>query len=133
MNHVFDTSALIVHTFAEPGASEVQSLIAEEQHTLFICSLSLFELAGVLKRNRASDRISTCWETYRQIAEIIPVTADLAQDAWRLRESVGRRLPMADAIIAASAQSRGATLVHRDRHLSTIPHSVIPQIRLPAT
>ncbi len=132
MNHLFDTSALIIHTFAEPGASEVQSLIAQEQHTLFICSLSLFELAGVLKRNRASDRISACWETYRQIAEIIPVTADLAQDAWRLRESTGRRLPMADAIIAATARSRGAILVHRDRHLATISHSLIPQIRLPA-
>lgn len=133
MNHVLDTSALVVHAFAEPGAAAVQSLIADEQHALFVCALSLFELAGALKRAGFTDRIPACWETYRQIAEIVPVDAGLAKAAWELHESTGQRIPLADAIIAATARARGATLVHRDRHLATLPDSVVPQVRLAAT
>ena len=133
MNLFLDTTALVAHALAEAGGSEVQALIANEAHDFFICSLSLFELAGVLKQNGASEQISTYWDVYRQVAKVIPVDADLAQSAWNLREKVGARIPIADAIIAAATQSVKATLVHRDQHLAQIPPSLILQIQLSHT
>jgi predicted nucleic acid-binding protein len=40
------------------------------------------------------------------------------------------RLPLADALIAAAAREWGACLVHRDRHMASIPASVVEQIDL---
>ncbi len=131
MNHFLDTTALVAHALAEAGGAEVQELIANEAHDFFISSLSLFELAGVLKQNGAAAKIRTYWETYRQVAEVIPVDASLAQAAWDLREKIGKRIPISDAIIAAAALSVEAILVHRDQHLAQISPSRIPQIQLP--
>jgi predicted nucleic acid-binding protein len=130
LNFLFDTTALVAHALREPGAEKIQSLIADEDHDLYLSALSLFELAGVLKRNGSPDLIPVCWEAYQQIAEVIPVDATLAQSAWNLRSETGKRLPIADAVIAATALSRSAVLVHRDEHLARIPKSLIPQIRL---
>lgn len=116
----------------DPGAEEVQALIADEMNDVFVSSLSLFELAGVLKRTGAARLVPVCWETYQKIAEVVPVDARLACSAWNLRAKTGKRLPIADAVIAAFAQSLGATLVHRDEHLAKVPKSVVPQIQLPA-
>jgi len=130
VNYLFDTSALVAHAFAETGGAAVQALIADEEHDLFIASISLFELAGVLKENDAVADIPAYWQAYCEIAEVIPADADIARAAWQLREKIGCRLPIADAIIAATAQSIGATLVHADQHLAKIPESLIPQIRV---
>lgn len=132
MKYVLDTSALVAYSMDQPGADEVEALIEEAANPLFISSLSLFELAGVLKKEGGIRDIALHWQTYGALAEIVPVDAALAQAAWKLREKVGARIPMADAIIAATAQKYGATLIHRDQHLATIPESLLPQIHLPA-
>lgn len=131
MTYFFDSSALVAHAFNQPGASQVQELVEDEKNELFFSALSLFELAAVLKHQGAANFIDTYWETYRQCATVIPVDASLAESAWRLRENSVARIPMADAIIAVSAQKVGATLVHRDQHLAQIPESLVPQRRLP--
>jgi predicted nucleic acid-binding protein len=41
-----------------------------------------------------------------------------------------RRLPLVDALIAAAALSRDATLVHRDEHMRALPENRPPQIDL---
>ncbi len=133
MTFLFDTSALVAHALRQEGVEQVQSAMDQEAAGLLASALSLFELAGVLQREGCGRQVPEFWRIYSAGLEIIPVTADLAQAAWGLRESTGQRLPLADAIIAATARSRGATLVHRDRHLAAIPDSVVPQIRLPAT
>ena len=108
----------------------MQALLDNEEHDLVISSLSLYELAGVLKQNRAGDDIPTLWDIDRQFAKVIPVDTELAQSAWRLRKETGLRIPMADAIIAATARANDALLVHRDKHLAHIPESLISQLRL---
>ena len=132
MKHVLDTTALVAHALAEEGAGTVQAIIADEANDILLSAVSLFELAGVLKMNGSADQIPVYWEAYRQIAEVVPVDAALAMGAWDLREEVGERIPIADAIIAATARQRGATLVHRDKHLAQIPETMIPQIRIAA-
>lgn len=133
MNFLFDTSALVAHALHLRGVEQVQSAMNRDDAGLFASALSLFELAGVLKREGCGQQIPECWRVYSSGLEIIPVDAGLAQAAWALRESVGQRLPLADAIIAATARARGATLVHRDQHLAALPDSVVPQVRLAAT
>ena len=132
MNYFFDTSALVVHALDLPGAAEVQSIMDQEEAGLFASALSLFELAGVLKRTGAGDRTEEFWRIYAEGLEIVAADAPLTCSAWILREKVGQRIPIADAIIAASAQAVEATLVHRDVHLARIPESFLLQIHLPA-
>jgi predicted nucleic acid-binding protein len=129
--YLFDSSALVAHALDLPGAAEMQTLIEDDSNDLFLSALSLFELAGVLKQQGAADKVSAYWEAYRQCATVVPADADLARTAWEMREAIGRRIPLADAIIAASARTCQAILVHRDQHLAQIPESLIPQIRLP--
>lgn len=132
MSFLFDTSAIVAHALLQPGANQVQSIMERGDSRLAASALSLFELAGILQREGCAGTIRQFWQIYSDGLEIIPVTTDLAQAAWELREKAGSRLPMADAIVAATAQSLGATLVHRDSHLASIPESLIPQFRLPA-
>ena len=130
---LLDSSALVAHALRLPGATEVQVLLEDESNEILLSSLSLFELAGVLKLHGASATIAEYWRTYREIAsEVLAPDADLVQAAWELREKIGRRIPITDAIIAATAQSHDATLVHRDQHLAVIPISTLPQLILPA-
>jgi predicted nucleic acid-binding protein len=48
-----------------------------------------------------------------------------------LRSATRPRLPLVDALIAASAKEHSAILVHRDPHLATIPTSLVSQRVLP--
>ena len=48
-----------------------------------------------------------------------------------LRESADTRLPLIDALIAGCARAHSAVLVHRDPHMSSIPHEVVAQVVLP--
>jgi predicted nucleic acid-binding protein len=48
-----------------------------------------------------------------------------------LRAATRPRLPLVDALIAASAKQHGAVLVHRDPHMATIPTSLVSQQMLP--
>lgn len=132
MIYLFDSSALVAHALQTSGATAVRNCMDEAGNELLLSALSLFELAGVLKQNGATHEIEKYWQVYRDALEVVPVSAELAVAAWKLREKVGQRIPMADAIIAATALARGATLVHRDRHLATIPDSLMPQLRLPS-
>ena len=48
-----------------------------------------------------------------------------------LRAATRPRLPLVDALIAASAKQHSAILVHRDPHMVTIPASLLNQVMLP--
>lgn len=130
MTYLLDTSALLAHALAQPGGAQVQALLDDDANEFLLSPLSYFELAGVLKLHGAERNIPALWSAYGACARTVVVDELLAQAAWRLRESLPDRLPLADAIIAASARAGGATLVHRDRHLAALPDSVVPQVRL---
>jgi predicted nucleic acid-binding protein len=65
------------------------------------------------------------------LADTLPVTREVARAAFDLRQQLARRIPNADALIAATAKLQGATLVHRDPHLAAIPETLVKQIVLP--
>ncbi len=68
-----------------------------------------------------TSRISRC---------VSPVDRAVAEMAWHIRAAIPQRLPLVDALIAATARAAGAILVHKDPHMARIPGEVVRQIVL---
>jgi predicted nucleic acid-binding protein len=130
--YLFDTSALIAHNRQEPGWSRVQALFEENDSQILVASISLTEFARrLLELGATEDEARRTVEDYLELLdEVVPVDEGVAFTAFDIGRSVKKRLPLADALIAAAAHSRGACLVHRDQHMASIPHVLVPQIDL---
>jgi len=59
------------------------------------------------------------------------IAQEVASLAFELRQRVALRIPNGDALIAATAKSVNAVLVHRDPHLGSIPTRLVKQVVLP--
>jgi predicted nucleic acid-binding protein len=60
----------------------------------------------------------------------LPVDRAVAEIAWQVRQSTPGRIPLVDALVAATARAAGAVLVHRDPHMARIPKGIVKQIVL---
>ena len=65
------------------------------------------------------------------LTDCLPVTLATSKPAFEIREATPGRLPNSDALIAATANMKGATLIHRDPHFLPIPSSLLSQEALP--
>ena len=132
MRFLLDTSALIAHNRQEPGWARVQALLEESGAEVLAASVSLTEFARRLRELGASDEEARrITEDYRELLdEIVPIDDRVAFTAFDIGCALAERLPLADALIAAAARERGACLVHRDRHMASIPASLLDQIDL---
>lgn len=134
MRYLLDTSAVLAHSRGELGAEIVQQLFEQEDTSLLLSSLTLAELARRLGELGASPDEAWAQITgYRQaIDEIVPVDEDVARESDRLRLSSTTRLPLVDTLIAASASTRQAVLVHRDDHMRGLRADLVKQMDLDA-
>ncbi|MFP5286551.1 MAG: PIN domain-containing protein [Thermoanaerobaculia bacterium] len=132
MRFLLDTSALLAHNRQEPGWARVQALFEEGDSEVLAASLSLTEFARRLRDLGATaEEARRTVEDYRELLnEIVPVDEGVAFTAFDIGCETTERLPLADALIAAAARERGACLVHRDRHMASIPAGVVEQIDL---
>ena len=133
MKYLLDTSALMAHVLSEPGWEIVDGLLNEQSRDTAISSITWLEF-NILARATAPNPASAAevLALYQDLlAEAIPATRETAGAALELRLLAAKRLPTADALIAATARLAGATLVHRDPHLAAVPHKVLKQILLP--
>ncbi len=130
---LLDTSALFAHCLEEPGCETVESILEQFPGEVRISVMTWFEFQVRLEEVHpdAKDRqeILACYAALLDTP--LPVTKEMAIAACDLRRGTGRRLPNADALIAATAKVQGATLVHRDPHFSAIPAKTLKQIVLP--
>jgi predicted nucleic acid-binding protein len=62
--------------------------------------------------------------------DVVAVDRAIALHAFTLGRKASKRLPLADALIAATAANREAVLVHRDPHFDTLPAEVLRQEKL---
>jgi predicted nucleic acid-binding protein len=134
ITHVFDTSALLAHFFDEPGADVVAGIWASGSSLPGISAITVAELRLRLGKELAEDpEAGAAVDRYLdQLTVCLPVDRAVAECAWQLRTATMRRLPLVDAIIAATARSIGAALVHRDPHFRAIPAGLLERIELPA-
>lgn len=113
---VIDTSALLAFTDDEPGAHRVAQLIATAQAhraTLTISFITLLELYYIRRRRRGAQAAR------RLVAYVKTLPLGVIHSYEKLLWVAGRlkveyRLPLADALVAATAHELGATLIHKD-------------------
>ncbi len=134
MTHLLDTSALLAHYLAEPGAARVQALFEDDAVVAGVSVLSLYEFElrlhqlGVDKAIRAVEL-----GRYRALLhEIVDVDEAVRSKAILLRTGATTHVAAMDVLIAATAAVKSAVLVHRDPHFAAIPTNLLKQEVLPA-
>ena len=129
IRYLLDTSALLAHYRMETGWHDVQALFEEDGTELMIASLTLTEFGRRLRElNATEDEIEQVLSEYQFLfSEVVPVDAAIARAAFVIGCRTARRLPLADALIAAAARARDAILVHRDEHMRPIPSELVRQ------
>ena len=130
---VLDTSALLAHFLNEPGWETVERLLEKDAGTVHINAIVWLEFQVRLKEvvpDKA--KRARVLQIYAELLHgALPVTRETAAAALELREAAASRLPNSDALIAATARLKGATLVHRDPRLAAIPSKLLRQQILP--
>ncbi|HTV43183.1 MAG TPA: PIN domain-containing protein [Candidatus Sulfotelmatobacter sp.] len=133
MTHLLDTSALLAHYLAEPGATRVQALFEDATAVTGTSIVALFEFE-IRLHQLGVDPATRMAETNRYralLSEIVNVDEAVRTEAVRLRTGATARASAMDTLIAATASLRGATLVHRDPHFMVIPAAMLKQEALP--
>ena len=134
MRYLLDTSALLAHYRQEVGWDEVQGLFEDDEAELMIASLSLTEFGRRLRELGAADSaVERVLSEYELLFnDVVALDTAVAKAAFVIGCRTPRRLPLADALIAAAAQARDAVLVHRDEHMRQIPVELVHQRELAA-
>ena len=132
MTHLLDTSAILAHFLDEPGADEVESLLACGPSVVALAAPSWVELDTRLRElvSEVEERENVFLQYTVSLTTLLPVDAESCLAAIRLRNTAPGRLPLADALIAGVAEVAGLILVHRDPHFDTIPGMKV--LRLPS-
>ena len=133
ITHVLDTSALLAHYLREPGAGDVNVILARGLEETGISLITVVELRGRLTELVAdTTEAERAFKLYTEtLTTTVPFTRETAEAAMELRSATRPRLPLVDALIAASARQHGAILVHRDSHMAGIPTTLVNQKVLP--
>jgi predicted nucleic acid-binding protein len=131
MTVLFDTSALLAHYLGEPGGDEVAGLM--ESSAFAVSAVTQVELMGRLRAlgSSAEDASAVVHAYLGAASEVVAVDRRVAARACEIRVAATARVPLADALIAASASVLGATLVHRDPHFAAIPVELLAQEAVP--
>ncbi len=129
MRYVLDTSALLAHHRQEAGWPAVQAPFEADEAELILASVSLAEFGRRLRELGAiEEETEAVLASYQLLfGEVAPIDAATARAAFVLGCRTPHRLPLVAALIAAVAQIRGATLVHRDEHMRAIPAELVRQ------
>ena len=124
--YLLDTSAVFALTDDEPGADEVQRLLDEARPggpSVLLCTLTLMEVYYVSLQEEGEDHAARLVGRIKSwpIRWAAPDEKDLLRGG---RFKAFQRVSFADAVIAAVACNRGATLVHKDPELEALAEEV---------
>lgn len=127
--YLLDTSALLAHFRKEFGWQGVQAVFEEADAEILLASPSLVEFARRLLALGFSPAVTDeVIATYRLLVnDVVAIDEPVAMSAIVLGRETRSRLPLTDALIAAAAKSRAATLLHRDGHFSAVPVNLVAQ------
>lgn len=133
MSYLLDTSALVAHFFEEPGARETQAIFDLGRDEVAVSAVSVAEFETRLSQEGMDEdeRVFACLNYFSLLARVLPVMQRTGHIAAELRSRTPERLPLVDALIAATAKEHDLMLVHRDTHMAVIPASDVSQLVLP--
>jgi predicted nucleic acid-binding protein len=124
---VLDTSALLAHHRDEEGANRLQALFDDSDNQLLIASITLSEFGRrMLALGASLEEVEKILADYKHLLDgVVPIDGDIAMNALSLSIKASKRIPLVDALIAAVACHKQATLVHRDQHFDSIPTTLL--------
>ena len=116
MISVIDACALIAYLRDEPGAEEVQNVLASP-HTCYVHALNLCEVYYDFWRASSRDaaELAIADLLFLGIVERHDMDSEFWREAGRIK-AIYRRVSLADCCALALANRMGASLVTADRH-----------------
>ncbi|HEY1645212.1 MAG TPA: type II toxin-antitoxin system VapC family toxin [Candidatus Saccharimonadales bacterium] len=112
---VLDTSALLTLHDDEPGAAEVEALLAEvgSQQKVWICFVSLMEFSYIVQQKVGVEKAR---RSYAQLKQLPLMVVESGETLGLMAANIKamHQVSLADAWIAATAQQLNATLMHKD-------------------
>lgn len=132
MRWLLDTSALLVFYRKEPSVDRVLALFDEPDNELLLCAISVTEFGRKLHElGQSTEEVEHTLDLHRPLfTRIEKVDEIVARNALRLVRNMTIRLPAIDSLIAATAMTHQACLVHRDKHMTAIPPELLPTLDL---
>jgi len=127
---VFDTRSLLKLLFDEPGGKEVETLIGEVdagRSEGFVSAVTITELWYLIAR-RDETEAENAIATVLGSLEFVPMELTISRQAGRFKAA--KRIPIADAIIAATAWAAGATVVTDDKDFTDIGVQAVDEASL---
>lgn len=115
--NVVDSSAWLAWFAGEPGAASFEKPI-EDTKSLVVPSICIAEVFKVVTRERSEGEAIQAVALMHQ-AEVVPLDADLAVSAAVL--GLRHKLPLADSIVYATANSRNAVVWTQDEDFDGLP------------
>jgi toxin FitB len=115
--NVVDSSAWL-EFFSDGPNGEQFAAPLRETSTLIVPTIILYEVFKVVLRERGEDSALQAAALLQQ-GTIVPLSSEIALNAAALSLELG--LPMADAIILATARDNGAVLWTQDEHFKDMP------------
>lgn len=116
---VVDSSGWIEYFAAGPNAAAFGQYLADDR--LIVPTVILYEVFKKLLRERGKTA-ADLFLSHALRRTVLPLTEELAMAA--AHASLAHNLPMADAMIYASAQSQKAILVTSDEHFRNLPEVI---------
>jgi predicted nucleic acid-binding protein len=133
VTHLLDTSAILVHFLDEPGADQVEALLAGGTNVAGLAAPSWVELDRRLYEliPDAAEAARVLRHYTRSLCGFVALDEAAVLAAMKIRHGCASRLPLVDALIPGCAACHRLTLVHRDKHMDAIPSGHVVVIRLP--
>jgi predicted nucleic acid-binding protein len=121
---VVDSSGWVEYFSDGPKAAIFSSYFEQHEEALLLPSIIVFEVYKKLLRERANTAAELFLSKAFSFADRV-ITLDLQLAALAAQTSLDAKLPMADAIIYASARSRRAQLITSDAHFINLEGVVL--------
>lgn len=117
MNLVYDSSVLIAYFEDEPGAEEVEGLLADKSNVGFIHSINLCEVFYHVRRKQGEQAAREAYTAVQRLR--LSIREDMDEDLWQSAARIKAdhaRVSLADCLCIALANRLGADVVTSDRH-----------------
>lgn len=117
MNLVYDSNVLIAYLEDEPGAEDVEALLADRSNVGFVHSINLCEVFYHVRRRKGERAAQDAYAAIQRLR--LNIREDMDEDFWQSAARIKAdyaRVSLADCLCVSLANRVGAETVTTDRH-----------------